>query len=98
MSDIDENTVYSLAVEEHLFGKKDAVNTNENAYNDNASHISSWTKAYKVDELSAFGGVVALNRNVDRKLADYDKWFQASFGKDLKNILSEHNITPIKIH
>ena len=46
MSDIDENTVYSLAVEEHLFGKKDAVNTNENAYNDNASHISSWTKAY----------------------------------------------------
>ena len=26
-------------------------------------------KAYQVDELSAFGGVVALNGNVDRKLA-----------------------------
>lgn len=35
--------------------------------------------------------------NVDRQLVDYDKWFQASFGKDLKNILSEHNITPIRI-
>ena len=30
---------------------------------------SSWMKAYQVDELSAFGGVVALNGNVDRKLA-----------------------------
>jgi len=30
---------------------------------------NSWMKAYQVDALSAFGGVVALNGNVDEKLA-----------------------------
>ena len=30
---------------------------------------NSWMKAYQVDELSAFGGVVALNGNIDKKLA-----------------------------
>ncbi len=30
---------------------------------------NSWMKAYQADELSAFGGVVALNGNVDKKLA-----------------------------
>ena len=30
---------------------------------------NSWMKAYQVDELSAFGGVVVLNGNVDKKLA-----------------------------
>ena len=30
---------------------------------------SAWTKAFRSDELSAFGGVVALNSNIDRKVA-----------------------------
>ena len=57
--------------------------------------IDAFIKAYEADPLSAFGGIVLLNRKVDKNLANVisKKFFEAiaapSFSKEAKNILKE---------
>ncbi|HSV26705.1 MAG TPA: bifunctional phosphoribosylaminoimidazolecarboxamide formyltransferase/IMP cyclohydrolase [Sedimentisphaerales bacterium] len=78
---MDANAAFELAKE---FAEPAAVvvkHMNPCGCSVDADIHAAWQKAYEADVTSAFGGIVALNRNVDKRLATTIMESYARFGK-----------------